>query len=72
MISRARLHEADKRAHKRWQAIHGRWAMELAEPWQTYRKVTTQCSHACCGNPRRHFDEATLQERRVSLPEDDA
>ena len=24
------------------------------------------CSGACCGNPRRHFGELTMQERRAN------
>lgn len=28
------------------------------------RKTTKQCSSWCCGNPRRHFGEKTIQERR--------
>jgi len=28
-----------------------------------YRNITTKCSAArCCGNPRRYFNELTLQE----------
>ena len=32
---------------------------------KTCRKTTTDCSCPMCGNPRRHFGEVTIQERRV-------
>jgi len=25
------------------------------------------CSKSCCGNPRKHFNELTIQERRILL-----
>ncbi len=29
-----------------------------------YRKTRHFCSGPCCGNPRKHFGEKTIQERR--------
>ena len=36
-------------------------------PWDRLAKAANHlavCSCAACGNPRRHFDERTMQERR--------
>lgn len=64
MISRLRLHEADKHAKRRVKALTDRYSGGPT-PWQRYRKITKDCSKACCGNPRRHFHATTLQERRT-------
>ena len=29
-----------------------------------YRDTTTKCSAMCCGNPRKFFNQKTLQERK--------
>ena len=67
MIARWRLHEADKRAWKRWVAWNGGWqrAGAMLEPWQRYRKTTKLCSCWMCGNQRRYCGERTVQERRA-------
>jgi hypothetical protein len=75
MISRWRLHEADKRAWKRWkghgnldymyQMVNEQGRNGECEPWQIYRKVTRRCSCWMCGNERRHFGKPTVQERRM-------
>jgi len=36
----------------------------VRDSWQRYRSVTSPCSGPCCGNPRRHFGQLTVQERR--------
>ena len=59
MISRERLRQADKHAQKRAPFVY--WD---TSQWRTLRKVTKPCSQWCCGNPRRHFGEITIQERR--------
>lgn len=30
-----------------------------------YRKTKVPCSCDCCGNPRKHFGEKTIQERKA-------
>ena len=66
MISRQRLHDANRHALRRWRAIY-RGESEpwrFASPWQRFRKLTAPCSCLACGNPRR-YGELTRQERRA-------
>ena len=30
-----------------------------------YRKTKVFCSGPCCGNPRKHFNEKTIQEKKA-------
>jgi hypothetical protein len=32
-----------------------------------YRNVTKKCSASCCGNPRKFFNEKTLQEKKNNV-----
>jgi hypothetical protein len=41
-----------------------RGVLRETEEWQHYRKVTRPCSCSMCGNPRRHWGQLTVQERR--------
>ena len=33
----------------------------------TYRKTKVLCSGYCCGNPRKHFKEKTLAEKKADV-----
>lgn len=45
---------------------------DIPEYWgirnrRLHRNTTTLCSRPCCGNPRRHFNERTMQEKRHDI-----
>ena len=62
----------------RWRDRHGRPRLGLAD-WPDVHEIRAcremladhlkTCSCPMCGNPRRHFGERTLQERRADLSE---
>ncbi len=63
-----RLVQANKIARKTWNRFY-RWTIGVTmgnflPPIGRYRKVRTPCSCYMCGNPRKHFKEKTIQERR--------
>lgn len=82
MISRERLAKANSHALRRAKGLavgidkFGMGGQTITkEEWiKNYigrlRKTTKLCSGPCCGNPRKHFGEKTLQERRAELPDE--
>ena len=64
---RARRRYHRDRLKRRW-AQSWRWGQyHQPDVAQLGRMATTHtpCSDACCGNPRRHFGERSVQERRA-------
>lgn len=49
-----------------WSDVH-----ELRACYEALADHLKNCSCPMCGNPRRHFNEPTLQERRAALRERD-
>lgn len=66
MVSRQRLHEADRHAWRRWRAFQFNGVLDPLPQWNRYRKVTKPCSCSMCGNPRRWWGQRTVQERRLA------
>jgi hypothetical protein len=69
---------AEAHAFRIWARIF--WRTDLSCPGTTWANVRregrtwarlnrddlTSCSGVCCGNPRRHFGDITIQERRFA------
>ena len=69
MISRLRLHNANRKAKRRMERFRRDPDVINDIEWITnqlriLRNVTKRCSGPCCGNPRRHFGEKSIQERK--------
>lgn len=52
--------------------VSDRWTREEQEQylkeWARHRRdVTKECSCPMCGNPRKYFDEKTMQERKREM-----
>lgn len=67
-----RLKRARQVAQKQWRREQ-RWFTpnNLSRPEEVfkgiYRKTRVFCSGPCCGNPRRHFGEKTIQEKKADI-----
>lgn len=48
------------------------YAAQAGKPQGMVAASPCRCSGPCCGNPRHHFGEATVQERRQGSFEDSA
>ena len=75
MISRERLCIANRKARRRVELMADNFDVFrdcdgnqiTGKEWKEkvyvrYRKTTKRCSQACCGNPRKYFNEVTKQE----------
>ena len=62
-----RRQEGVKRAKRVLRAWRGRWIHKEDDSKLAQRLVHTRvpCSCGMCGNPRRHFGERTIQERKA-------
>lgn len=67
-MTRAKRRYQTQKVHKRRDNLHKRiWSD--TRPGEGMRhpaslETPKDCSGPCCGNPRRHFNEVTVQERR--------
>lgn len=72
-----RLQIANGIARKMFKNYHGKFPEEIRRRdlyhpsvegiFGLYRKTKVPCSKWCCGNPRRHFGELTVQERKANI-----
>ncbi len=65
---------SSKRAERRHHAARMKRKAKRLLPHRDARKIAdhmADCSCHMCGNPRRHWNEVTLQEKRQSLRMDD-
>lgn len=66
-----RLKTARKKAEKTFDKYHSWFPfVNLSKEEENrfkgiYRKTKVFCSGPCCGNPRKHFNEKTRQEKRA-------
>ena len=69
-----RLQQAKRHARRVlrvWRAANAglareRWYDENGLLEQGMRYTRVRCSGPCCGNPRRHYGQRTLQERKAN------
>jgi len=69
-----RLQQAKRHARRVlrvWRAANAglareRWYDENGLLEQGMRYTRVRCSGPCCGNPRRHYGQRTLQERKAA------
>ena len=72
MITRGERIAQKARNRERWRRIYRQWSSSFGIEW-TERNVARSAQHgklcSCeqCGNPRRHFGDETIQERRAAL-----
>lgn len=74
-----RTRAADRIAREVFRKIHGKypehivlsdhgWDNELIDKvLGSYRKTRCFCSGFCCGNPRGHYGQPTIQERKAAI-----
>lgn len=65
-----RLKTAKRKAKKVFDNYHNWFPFKLSKTEKDrfkgiYRKTKVFCSGPCCGNPRKHFNEKTRQEKRA-------
>lgn len=63
-----RLKTAKRKAKKVFDKYHDWFPVDNIDKDRflgIYRKTKVFCSGPCCGNPRRHFNEKTIQEKKA-------
>lgn len=56
---------------KRISSYFRMWLKKEPEKVGKYIDTPKQCSAYCCGNPRKHFHEVTIQEKKAELYQED-
>ena len=72
-IRRANKKRVGKKAFKNHHDVHDPWTKKYMDEHPYWRSecegalssTRAACSGACCGNPRKHFNEKTIQERKA-------
>ena len=75
MISRERIEVKRRIGREMFKKWHGCFPEHASKDYFSHRSVESMaggygktkvpCSRWCCGNPRKHFNELTLQEKRA-------
>ena len=60
-----RLKTAKRKARKVYDKYHNWFPIDKDRFLGIYRKTKVFCSGPCCGNPRKHFNEKTPQEKKA-------